>query len=476
MTEETQVAVIGAGPGGYAAAFAAADEGLSVVLVNEEARLGGVCLLRGCIPSKALLHVARVLEEARESADWGIAFGEPKLELDKLRDWKNGVVHRLTDGIAQLAKARKVRVIHARARFADSQTLALTPAQGARDVPESLRFRHCILASGSKPAIPKVFQIDDPRVMTSRLALDLPEIPARLLVVGGGYIGLEMGTVYAALGAQVTVVELLDGLLPGADRDLVKPLAARLKQRFAAIYLSTKLESLEPTKAGIVAHFAGEGVPEKETFDRVLISVGRRPNSADLGLENTRVVVDDKGFVKVKPNRQTDDPAIYAIGDVAGEPMLAHKATREAKIAAEAIAGKKSVFEPAAIPAVVFTDPEIAWCGLTETEAKAKGIPVKTARFPWAALGRAVALGRTEGSTKLIFDPETERLLGVGIVGVNAGDLISEGALAIEMAALARDLGDTIHPHPTLSETVMEAAENLYGASVHMARPRRPSR
>lgn len=473
MTEPAQVVVIGAGPGGYVAAFAAADEGLSVTLISEEPRLGGVCLLRGCIPSKALLHVARLIHESRESAEWGVAFQEPKIDLDRLRAWKTGITTRLTDGIAQLAKARKVRVLSARARFADSHTLALTPSDGARDVPATLSFERCILASGSRPVVPKSLAVDDPRVMTSRIALDLPDVPERLLVVGGGYIGLEMGTVYEALGSRVTVVELLDGLLPGADRDLVKPLAARLAKSFEAIYLKTKLESLEPAKDGIVARFSGEGAPPQATFDRVLIAVGRRPNSADLGLENTKVVVDEKGFVKVAPNRQTDDPAIYAIGDVAGEPMLAHKAMREAKVVAEVIAGKKTVFDAVAIPAVVFTDPEIAWCGLTETEAKAKGVAYKTARFPWTALGRAMTLGRTEGLTKLVFDPATERLLGVGIVGVNAGDLISEGALAVEMAALARDVGETIHPHPTLSETVMEAAENFFGASVHMARPRR---
>ncbi len=473
MTDKAQVVVIGAGPGGYAAAFAAADQGLSVTLVSEEARLGGVCLLRGCIPSKALLHVARLIAESEEAADWGLKFTRPQIDIKQLREWKTGITTRLTDGVAQLAKARKVRVLAARARFTDSHTLALTPSDGARDVPEKLEFEHCILASGSRPVVPKPFQIDDPRIMTSRQALDLPDVPGSLLVVGGGYIGLEMGTVYAALGSRVTVVELLDGLLPGADRDLVKPLAARLATRFAAIYVKTKLESLKPIKAGIVAEFAGEAAPRNATFDRVLISVGRRPNSGDLGLENTRVLLDEKGFVKVKPNRQTDDPSIYAIGDVAGEPMLAHKAMREAKVVAEVVAGKKTTFDPAAIPAVVFTDPEIAWCGLTETEAKAKGIPIKVARYPWSALGRAMTLGRTDGVTKLIFDPATERLLGVGIVGVNAGDLISEGALAIEMAALARDVGETIHPHPTLSETVMEAAENFFGASVHMARSRR---
>ena len=473
MNDKAQVVVIGAGPGGYAAAFHCAELGLDTTLVCDEARLGGTCLIRGCIPSKALLHVARLINEAGEAKEWGIRFSKPKIDLDHLRGWKEGVVEQLTGGIRQLASHRKVRVIQARAEFKDAHTLKLTATGDGKDVPETLAFEHAIFASGSIPTVPKMFEIDDPRVMTSRQGLDLPDIPDRLLVIGGGYIGLEMGSVYAALGSKVTVVELTPGLLPGADRDLVRPLAKRLESQFEAIYLKTKVTGLKPTRQGIVAELEGDKAPKKATFDRVLVSVGRRPRSAGMGIENTKMQLDERGFVKVKPNRQTDEPSIYAIGDVAGEPMLAHKATREAKVAAEAVAGHRAAFDAVAIPAVVFTDPEIAWCGLMETEAKEKGIKVKTARFPWAASGRAMTLGRTEGMTKLVFDPESERLLGVGIVGVNAGDLISEGVLAVEMGALARDLGDSIHPHPTLSETIMEAAESLFGEATHIVRPKR---
>jgi dihydrolipoamide dehydrogenase len=466
-SRKVRLVVIGAGPGGYTAAFQAADLGMEVALVNAEPKPGGVCLHRGCIPSKALLHVARVVNEAREAAQWGLTFAEPKVDLERLRAWKNEVVAKLAGGVGTLAAQRKVTYYQARATFIDSGALNLTPMGDAKDVPERLEFDHAILATGSRPVVPAAFQVGDRRVMDSTGALALPDIPGKFLVVGGGYIGLEMGTVYAALGSKVTVVEMLDGLLPGADRDLVKPLHKRLEAQFEAIHLETKVESLKPQKNGIKVKLSGKSDHEL-LFDRVLISIGRRPNSEGLGLENTKVKLDEKGFVKVDRRRRTDDPKILAIGDVAGEPMLAHKASREAKVAVEALAGQPAEFDNAAIPAVVFTDPEVAWCGLTESEAKKQGREVKIARFPWAASGRALTLGRTEGLTKLLFDPKTERVLGVGMVGVSAGDLIAEGVLAVELAATARDVAESIHPHPTLSETIMESAEVLWGRATHL--------
>ena len=453
-----ELVVLGGGPGGYPAAFEAADRGIDVTLINDEARPGGVCLHRGCIPSKALLHVARLINEAREAEECGISFGKPEIDLDRLREWKNAVVGKLTGGVAELAKARGVKSIHARGTFTDSHTLEIT-SDSKKPLPFS--FKHLILATGSSPLVPQMFQIDDERVMDSTAALDLPEIPERLLVVGGGYIGLEMGTVYAALGSKVTVVEMTSGLLPGADRDLVGPLKRRLDQSFHAIHLNTKVVGLKAKKKGIEATLEGEDVEPAQTFDRVLVAVGRRPNSGGIGLENTRVDVDERGFVKVDGQRRTSDPSILAIGDVAGEPMLAHKATREAKVAIEVLAGEPAAFDNVAIPAVVFTDPEVAWCGLTETEAKKNAQNVKVIRFPWAASGRAQTLGRTEGVTKLILDPGTQRVLGVGIVGIHAGELIAEGVLAVEAALVAREVAESIHAHPTLSETLMEAAEQL---------------
>jgi dihydrolipoamide dehydrogenase len=464
------VVVIGGGPGGYPAAFDAADHGMAVTLVNDEAVPGGVCLHRGCIPSKALLHVAKLIQESEEAAAWGITFAKPKIDLDRLRSFKSSVVGKLTGGVGELCKARGVKLIQARARFLDSTTLELTPPNGS---PQKLSFGKAIIATGSSPVMPPVFAIGDPRVMDSTGALDLPDIPKRLLVVGGGYIGLEMGSVYAALGSKVTVVEMTAGLLPGADRDLVRPLKARLDKLFAAIYLNTKVAKLSATKDGIVADLEGQDVDPKQTFDRVLVAIGRRPNSRDLGLEKTKVEIDPKGFIKVDPQRRTADPNILAIGDVAGEPMLAHKATREARVAIEALAGEPAAFDNVAIPAVVFTDPEIAWCGLTETEAKNANRDVKIVRFPWAASGRAQTLGRTEGLTKMLFDPQTERVLGVGIVGPGAGELIAEGVLAVETAAVARDIAESIHAHPTLSETLMEAAETVFGQATHVYRAKR---
>jgi dihydrolipoamide dehydrogenase len=478
MTEssvrEVQVAVIGGGPGGYAAAFQAAEMGLEVVLISEEAKLGGVCLNRGCIPSKALLHAARLINETREAAEWGIEFGAPRIDLEALREWKNGVVGKLASGVAQLADRRKVEVLTARASFLDSRTLKLKPVDGSpQDLPGRIRYQHAILATGSLPAVPPVFQVSDPRVWNSTAALELQMVPERFLVIGGGYIGLELGTVYAALGSKVTVIELTDGLLPGVDRDLVRPLARRLEKVFEAIHLSMTVQALEPRKDGIAVRIEGEDAPSEMVFDAVLVSVGRTPNNKNLGLESTQVQLDERGFVRVNPQRRTNDAHIYAIGDVAGNPMLAHKASREGKVAAEAIAGRAVEFDNNAIPAVVFTDPEVAYTGLTESQAKAEGREVSVSRFPWGASGRALTLGRTEGSTKLVFDPETERLLGAGIVGIGAGELIAEATLAVEMAAVVHDVAETIHAHPTLSETLAEGAEAYLGHATHLFRPKR---
>lgn len=473
---EVELVVIGAGPGGYAAAFHAADLGKNVALVNAEPRPGGVCLHRGCIPSKALLHIAKLINESSEASDWGITFEKPKIQLQTLREWKKSVVQSLAGGVETLCRRRNVNLLNARATFRDSNTLDLEwPESAKKKAPSVVRFEHAIVATGSTPAMPPVFDIGDSRVMDSTGALELEDIPEKLLVIGGGYIGLEMGTVYAALGSKVTVVEFTDGLLPGADRDLVKPLQERLNKAFAAIHLGTKVESLKATPAGIEATVSGAGAEAGATqlFDRVLVSVGRRPSSAGLGLENTDVEIIERGFVKIDSKQRTADPSIFAIGDVAGEPMLAHKAAREGKVAAEVLAGEPAEFDNVAIPAVVFTDPEIAWCGLTESEAKAEGRDVAVARFPWAASGRAITLGRPEGMTKILVDPSTERVLGVGIVGSGAGDLIAEGVLAVEMGAVARDLAESIHAHPTLSETVMEASEVFLGHSTHIWRPQK---
>jgi len=472
MTTHVPLVVLGGGPGGYAAAFLAADLGTEVAIIEKEERLGGTCLLRGCIPSKALLHVGRVLSEAREMDAWGIDFGKPKIKLDALRTRKDKVIATLTGGLAQLAKRRNVQVIQGEARFSSSQALEVVGPGGSR----TITFDHCILASGSRPARIPAFALPTPRVMDSTTALELQEIPESLLVIGGGYIGLEMGTVYAELGSRVSVVELTDTLLPGADRDLVKPLQSRLEKLFEAIHLKTKVAGLEEKKKGILVRFEGpEGAFERE-FSRVLVAVGRRPNSDGLGLENTAVTVNAKGFVEVDGQQRTSDPKILAIGDVCGEPMLAHRASHQGKVAVEALHGEPALFAPRCIAAVVFTDPEIAWAGLTEQEAKASGRNVEISRYPWAASGRAQALGRTEGLTKLLVDPETDTVLGVGIVGAGAGELVAEGALAIEMGASARDLAETIHAHPTLGETVAFSAENYFGTATEIYRPRNESR
>jgi dihydrolipoamide dehydrogenase len=471
MALSTQLVVIGAGPGGYAAAFYAADRGMKVALVDPEKNPGGVCAYRGCIPSKALLHVADVITESAHAADFGVEFSKPTIDLDKLRDFKNKVVAQLTSGAGQIRNMRKIQHVQGTASFRDARMLDIEKVDGTKD---TLTFEHCIIATGSRPTTIPGLSMDSPRVMDSTGALELPDIPASLLVVGGGYIGLELGSVYAALGSRVTVVEMTGGLLPGADRDLVNILVKRIQAICEAVWLNTKVMAMKQVKDGIAVTFEGEGKTGDQTFDRVLVSIGRRPNSAILGLEKTRVQIDTRGFIVVDESRRTGEPTIYAIGDVAGEPMLAHKASHEGRAAVDAIAGDRNVaFEPAAIPAVVFTDPEIAWAGLTETEAEKMGRKVSVAKFPWSASGRAISLGRTDGLTKLIIDPETERVLGVGICGLGAGELISEGVLAIEMGATAKDVALTIHPHPTLSETVMEAAEVFYGYATHVYRPKR---
>jgi len=467
-----RIAVIGGGPGGYAAAFLAADLGMTVTLIDPEPNPGGVCLYRGCIPSKALLHVAKLIDESRHAKNWGIDYADPKIDLGRLRSWKEGVVKKLTGGLGQLSKQRKVEYVQGRAAFENSNTLRVTRSNGTAD---SLAFDRIIIATGSRPAIIPSLKLDTPRMMDSTSALDLSDVPATLLVVGGGYIGLELGTVYAALGSKVTVVEMLPGLLPGADRDLVLPLHKRVEKNFVAILLNTTVAAVKEEPKGIRVTFDGPEVKEREKlFDKVLVSVGRKPNSEISGLDKTQVQLGPRSFIQVNKQLQTTDPAVYAIGDVVGEPMLAHKASHEGRAAVEAIAGHKVAFEPNAIPAVVFTDPEIAWCGLTETQAEKDGREIKVAKFPWGASGRAMTIDRTEGMTKLILDLQTERILGVGIVGAGAGELIAEGVLAIEMAATATDLAMTIHPHPTLSETLMQSAEVFFGTSTDIYRPKRP--
>jgi dihydrolipoamide dehydrogenase len=466
----TRLTVIGAGPGGYVAAFRAADLGMQVTLIDADQNPGGVCTFRGCIPSKALLHAAKVIDEARHSGSFGVSFGKPSIDIDKLRSWKDAVVKKQTGGLGLLAKSRKVNFIQGRASFVDAKTLSVETAGGQQKVESD----YIIIATGSRPTTVPNVSIESPKVLDSTSALELPDVPGRLLVVGGGYIGLELGTVYAALGSKVTVVEMTDGLLPGADRDLAAVVAKRMETYAEAILLETKVTGVKDDKKGLSVSFEGKNAPSgAQTFDRVLVAVGRRPNSSIAGLDKTRVKVNQRGFIEVDGQRRTAEPTIFAIGDVAGDPMLAHKASHEGRVAVEAIHGKPVVFEPRAIPAVVFTDPELAWTGLTETDAKKQNIPVEIAKYPWAASGRATTLDRPDGLTKLVIDPETERILGVGIVGVGAGELISEGTLAIEMGTRASDLALTIHPHPTLSETLMEAADVFYGESAHVYKPKR---
>jgi dihydrolipoamide dehydrogenase len=467
---KTEIVVVGSGPGGYTAAFFAADLGKKVILVERDKRLGGVCLNRGCIPSKALLNAVHGIAFSRESAHRGIVFEPPKIDVAKLREWKESIVQKLCGGIALLAQKRNVQVIYGRAHFEGSQSLRIETEQGQQFV----QYEQAIIATGSKPAMPKAFDLGNPRVMTSTEALETEDIPENLLVVGGGYIGMEMGTVYATLGSKVVMVEALDSILLGADADLVRPVMAYAKKAFKEVRLKAKVLKMATSGKQIKVEMEFEGKKLEELYDRVLVAVGRVPNAENLGLENTKVTKDEKGFIKVDSNQRTTDESIYAIGDIAGGILLAHKAFREGRVAVEAITGESVSAEKYVIPAVVFTDPEVAWCGLTETEAKARGIAIEVAKFPWGASGRALTLDRPDGLTKLVIDPQTERILGVGIVGVGAGELIAEGVVAIEMGATARDLALCVHPHPTLSETVMEAAEVFFGQATHTLSKKRP--
>jgi dihydrolipoamide dehydrogenase len=460
---KTEIVVVGGGPGGYAAAFYAADLGKKVILVERDKRLGGVCLNRGCIPSKALLNAAHTITSARESSHRGITFEPPKIDVAKLREWKESVVQKLSGGIVTLAQRRGVQVIHGRGFFEGSNSLRVESEHGQ----QFISYEHAIIATGSKSALPKAFDLGNPRIMTSTEALEIEDIPESLLVVGGGYIGMELGTVYATLGSKVVLVEALDSILMGADPDLARPVIAYAKKAFKEVRLKAKVLKMSTSGKQIKVDMEVDGQKKEELFDRVLVAVGRVPNAADMGLENTRVTRDEKGFIKVNERQQTSDESIYAIGDIAGGVLLAHKASREARKAVDAITGESEGGESFVIPAVVFTDPEVAWCGLTEAEAKEKGVEVEVAKFPWGASGRALTFDRTDGLTKLVIDPRTERILGVGIVGYGAGELIAEGVLAVEMGATAKDLALSVHPHPTLSETLMEAAEVFYGHPTH---------
>lgn len=467
----TQLVVIGAGPGGYAAAFYAADLGLNVTLIDPAKNPGGVCLYRGCIPSKALLHVAKLITESEEAKNWGIEFQKPKINLEQLRNFKNRVVDKLTGGLGILSKQRKINYIQGKASFINSSKLKIEKVDGST---EELQFEKCIIATGSVISTIPSLQIDSPRLLNSTTALDLPTIPKSLLVIGGGYIGLELGSVYSALGSKVSVVEMLSGLLPGADRDLVSFLFKRLESKFEKIILNSKVIEMKEVSNGIKVKIQNnDGNIFENTYEYVLMSIGRRPETKGLGIENTKVKTNQKGWIVVNKQMQTDEPDIYAIGDIVGEPMLAHKASHEARIAVEHILGHKVAFEPKAIPAVVFTDPEIAWAGLTENQAKEFGVKYEVAKFPWAASGRAITLDRTDGITKLLIEQGTERIIGIGLCGAGAGELIAEGVLAIEMGANVTDLKLTIHPHPTLSETIMESAEVFFGQSSHLYRPKK---
>lgn len=464
LMQEVDLLVIGGGPGGYVAACAAADHGLATTLVDRAEVPGGVCLREGCIPSKTLLNVARIIDEAEAAAKFGVAFGKPQIDIEKLRGWKNGVIRRLSTGVKGLFTGRKVDYIRGLASF---EGAGLVRIEG--EVTTRVKFRHCILAPGStakrlpESLIPKQLCWD------AAQALELAEVPRRLLIVGGGYIGLELGQVYAALGSVVTVIEVLDQILTGIDPDLAKPLVARLSKQMKAIHTSALLKEAKPNGEAAAVTYVVDGQERTEDFDRILVSVGRQPDLASLNLAKTKIKVDERGFIQVDAQRRTTDRRVFAIGDAVGNPMLAHKAMREARVAVEAITGKPTVFDPACIPAVVYSDPEVAWCGITEPEAKAQGVDVRISKFQWAASGRAVSMGRTEGLTKLLFDPKTQRLLGAGIVGAHAGDLIAEAVLAMEMAAVAEDIGTTIHPHPATCETLAEAAEAAFGKAIHGA-------
>mgnify|MGYP006287552583 FL=1 len=465
QTLETDVVVIGGGPGGYAAAFRAADHGLEVALINEEERLGGVCLRRGCIPTKALLEAAHLIEDALQAREWGLLFDEFGSDLEKLRGNKEGVVDQLVSGLERLAKMRDIQLIQGRAVFESAREVRI---QGQSDFAH-VKFDQAILASGSRPiALPGTEFKSGGRIMSSSQALDLLDIPEKLLVIGAGYIGLEMGTTYAALGSQVTLVEMLDGILPGVESDLSRPLAKKIREMFEELHFNAKVTSLEEDDDRVLVTVEGEDETKELSFDRVLIAVGRRPNTEDLGLENTSVELDEGGFVVVDEQRRSKDPAIFAVGDVAGEPMLAHKAMQEGKVAADVIAGEPAAYDVRAVPAVIYTDPQIAYCGLMEEEAREMGYQVQVGRFPWAAAGRAATMGTKVGLTKLVIDAETTQVLGMGVVGKGAENLIAEGVLAVEMGAVVEDLALSVHPHPTLSETVQEAAEAFLGLSTHI--------
>ena len=464
-----EVLVLGAGPGGYTAAFRAADLGKQVVLIEKHIKLGGVCLNVGCIPSKALLHVAKVISEAEDVAHHGVTFAKPKIDIDKIRSWKESIISKLTGGLTALAKQRKVQVVQGSAKFTSPNHVTVETKDGKK----TISFDTAIIAAGSSIARIPGFPYDDARIIDSTGALQLQDVPKRLLIIGGGIIGLEMATVYDALGSKISVVELADGLVPGADRDLVRPLHKRIEKRYEAIYLKTKVSKIEAQKSGLKVTFEGEQAPEPQLYDRVLMAVGRRPNGRDIGADAAGVTVNERGFIPVNIQMRTNVPHIYAIGDIVGDPMLAHKAVHEGKVAAEVIAGHHAAFEPLTIPSVAYTDPEIAWMGLTETQAKAQGIAYEKASFPWAASGRALSIGREEGATKLLLDPNTRRILGAGIVGVNAGELIAEAVLALEMGADMEDIGLTIHPHPTLSETLGFAAEIAEGSITDLYMPKK---
>lgn len=469
--ETRELVIIGAGPGGYAAAFLASDLGIKTTLIDTEINPGGVCLYKGCIPSKALLHIANVLSEAQLSKNFGVEFGRPKIDINKMRSWKNDVITKLTSGLGSLTRQRKIEYIKGEATFISSNNIEIKKEGNAQ---ETIGFENVIIATGSCPAKIPGLSIVSPNLLDSTSALYLNDIPKTMLIIGGGYIGLELGTVYAALGTEITVAEMLPRLMNGADADLVNVLSKNLHSKFKSVKLNTKVLEIKEAKKGISITFEEkDGKRTDNFFDKVLICIGRKPNSKNLGIENTKVKIDEKGFIIVDNQMRTEDKNIFAIGDVVGEPMLAHKASHEGRVAAEVIAGHNSFFDPKVIPAVVFTDPEIAWCGITEEQAKSENKNITVSKFPWAASGRALTIGRTDGLTKLIIDSDSERVLGVGIVGKGAGDLISEGALAIEMGANATDIKLTIHPHPTLSETLMESAEVFFGQSTHVFRPKK---
>ncbi len=464
------VVVLGSGPGGYTAAFRAADLGLDVIMIERYSSIGGVCLNVGCIPSKALLHTADIINEAEEVSKHGVKFGKPEIDIDAIRSNKEGIVKRLTGGLKQLAKQRKVQIVQGYGKFISANHIEVTAEDGTTT---TIGFENCIIAAGSRVTKLPFIPWDDPRVMDSTDALELEEVPKRMLVVGGGIIGLEMATVYDALGAELTVVELSKGLMPGADRDLVRPLERRIKKRYKKIYTNTKVTAITPSDEGLICSFEGKGAPESDIFDRVLVSIGRTPNGALIDADKAGVQVNDYGFIDVDKQMKTNIDHIYAIGDIVGQPMLAHKATHEAKVAAEVIAGHKSYFDARAIPSVAYTDPEIAWMGKTEEECKAEGIDIKKGAFPWAASGRSLSIGRNEGLTKVLFDKKSGQLIGAGIVGTNAGELIAEAVLALEMGADAEDIGLTIHPHPTLSETLNFAAEVAEGTCTDIYMPKK---